>query len=375
MGTHPIFESDFDCLTEKMAEFKFALQLLKAAGGNQCVSPLNIAHALALVLLGTKDQTKEQIFKTLGHKSDTEAHDVLTKALKIIKEKDIATASARIFVQNGFQLKNEFQSSAEEKYGAPAEKVDFSNPEKCAATINNWVAANTKNMIKELFQAGDIDPNMLIALCSALHFKGSWEIPFDKPFEGDFHLNNDKSVKTQLMCKKDKFAFSYDSDICVQVVELPYTNGTQMVLVVPQYHDGLADVEKKINDEKLRSLIANLDRSKEEEVEVIMPKFTLETSTNLRDSLEKLGVTKMFDPTGCNITEMSYQPLSIGAAVHKVKIVVDEKGTEAAAATGMIAMMRLMPMPILIHADHPFLFFIRHNGQTLFAGRFTEPTK
>merc|ERR1711970_1379101 len=107
MGTHPIFESDFDCLTvlEKMAEFKFALQLLKAAGGNQCVSPLNIAHALALVLLGTKDQTKKQIFKTLGHKSDTEAHDVLTKALKIIKEKDIATASARIFVQNGFQEK------------------------------------------------------------------------------------------------------------------------------------------------------------------------------------------------------------------------------------------------------------------------------
>ena len=95
-----------------------------------------------------------------------------------------------------------------------------------------------------------------------------------------------------------------------------------MVLVVPQYHDGLADVEKKINDEKLRSLIANLDRSKEEEVEVIMPKFTLETSTNLRDSLEKLGVTKMFDPTGCNITEMSYQPLSIGAAVHKGYLVI-----------------------------------------------------
>jgi len=145
-----------------------------------------------------------------------------------------------------------------------------------------------------------------------------------------------------------------------------------MILVVPKYHDGLADVEKKLTDEKLRSMCDNLDRSGEDEVEVIMPKFELETTTDLKDTLEKLGVKRIFDPTGF-ITEMSYQPLSIGAAVHKVKIVVDEKGTEAAAATGMIAMMRLGPMPILVHADHPFLFFIRHNGQTLFGGRFNEP--
>ena len=159
-----------------------------------------------------------------------------------------------------------------------------------------------------------------------------------------------------------------------------------MILVVPKFIDGLAEVEKQITDEKLRTMCDNLDRSGEDEVEVIMPKFELETTTDLKDTLEKLGVKRIFDPTGF-ITEMSYQPLSIGAAVHKgsshwmqlrlilfsVKIVVDEKGTEAAAATGMIAMMRLGPMPVLVHADHPFLFFIRHNGQTLFGGRFTEP--
>jgi len=158
----------------------------------------------------------------------------------------------------------------------------------------------------------------------------------------------------------------------LNIFKLPYTNGTQMILVVPKYHDGLADVEKQLTDEKLRSMCDNLDRSGEDEVEVIMPKFELETTTDLKDTLEKLGVKRIFDPTGF-ITEMSYQPLSIGAAVHKVKIVVDEKGTEAAAATGMIAMMRLGPMPVLVHADHPFLFFIRYNGQTLFGGRFTEP--
>ena len=137
----------------------------------------------------------------------------------------------------------------------------------------------------------------------------------------------------------------------------------------------------------------------DDEVEVKMPKFTLETTTDLKDTLEKLGMKKMFDSTGF-LTEIAHQPLAIGAAKHKVrvanrliikwinyglevmkiiaipykvKIIVDEKGTEAAAATGMIAMMRLAPMPVMVYADHPFLFFIRHNDQTLFGGRFTSP--
>ena len=78
------------------------------------------------------------------------------KAIKTLTEKDIASVAARLFVQNGFQLKKEFQDAAKKHYGAPAEKVDFSNSEKCAAAINSWVADNTKNMIKELFSAGDI---------------------------------------------------------------------------------------------------------------------------------------------------------------------------------------------------------------------------
>merc|ERR1711944_201677 len=118
-------------------------------------------------------------------------------------------------------------------------------------------------MIKELFSAGDIDPNMLIALCSALHFKGCWETPFDAPFEDEFHLTGEKTVKTQL-----RFAFNWCPELNAQIVELPYTNGTQMILLVPKYHDGLADVEKSLNDEKLRKLCETMDRSGEDEVEV-----------------------------------------------------------------------------------------------------------
>lgn len=355
-----------------MAEFKFALNLLKTTTGNACVSPLNIAHALGMVMLGAESETRDEVARGVGFNAASDAHNALSASINALTANDIASVAARLFVQRGFQLKDQFQTDAEKKYGAPAEKIDFCDAAQSAETINKWVAENTKNMITELFSAGDIDPNMLVALCSALHFKGAWKEPFDAPFKDEFTLDGDKKVTTDFILKKSTFPINYSAELNCQVVELAYTNGTQMILVNPQYDGGLADVEKGLTDEKLRQLCDELDRSGDDEVEVKMPKFTLETTMDLKDTLEKLGIKKMFDPTGY-LTEISHQPLSIGAAKHKVKIIVDEKGTEAAAATGMIAMMRMAPMPVLVHANHPFLFFIRHNGQTLFGGRFTTP--
>ena len=116
-------------------------------------------------------------------------------------------------------------------------------------------------MITELFSAGDIDPNMLVALCSALHFKGAWKEPFDAPFKDEFTLDGDKKVTTDFILKKSTFPINYSAELNCQVVELAYTNGTQMILVNPQYDGGLADVEKGLTDEKLRQLCDELDRS------------------------------------------------------------------------------------------------------------------
>jgi len=338
-----------------------------------CVSPLNIAHALGMVMLSAESETREEVAKAVGFDKASEAHGVLSEAILALRSKDVASVAARLFVQRGFEIKNEFQVQAEKRYGAMAEKVDFTNPAASAEAINKWVAESTKNMITELISTGDIDPNMMIALCSALHFKGQWETPFEAPFVGDFHVDDENTVNTNFILKKSKYAFTYDADLCMQVVELPYTNGTQMILCVPQYHGGLPDIEKTLTDSKLRELCASLDRSGDDEVEVMMPKFEMETSVDLKDLLERMGAKRMFDTTGF-LTELMHQPMSIGAAIHKVKIVVDEKGTEAAAATGMIALMRMAPMPVLVHANHPFLFFIRYNDHTLFGGRFTKPS-
>merc|ERR1712227_359484 len=215
----------------EMSEFKFALSLLRTTTGNACVSPLNIAHALGMVMLGSEPETRDEVSKAVGFVAAQDAHDKLSQAIQNLKNNDIASVAARLFVQRGFQLKDQFQSDAEKKYGSVAEKVDFCDAEKCANTINGWVAESTKNMITELFSAGDIDPNMLVALCSALHFKGSWAEPFDSPFKDEFHFGDDTSVETDFILKKSKFPFNYCGELSAQVVELAYTNGTQMILV------------------------------------------------------------------------------------------------------------------------------------------------
>ena len=107
---------------------------------------------------------------------------------------------------------------------------------------------------------------MLVALCSALHFKGAWKLPFDAPFKDDFNLGDDKTVQTDFIMKKSTFPIYYCGELNCQVVELAYTNGTQMILVNPQYHDGLADVEKNLTDAKLRQMCNDLDRSGTSEI-------------------------------------------------------------------------------------------------------------
>lgn len=355
-----------------MSEFKFALNMLKACSGNSCVSPLNIAHALGLIMLGSKDETRAEVVQVLGHVDHEKAHETLSSALKDITQKDVASVAARLFVQSGFELKAPFEAAALEKYNAPPQKVDYMDAAAACKAINSWVEKETKDMIKKLFDPADLDPNTMVALCSALHFKGTWKFPFNAPFEDTFKLNDKESTKATLMTVKENFAFTYDPDMDCQLVELPYTNGSQMILAVPAKYEGLAAVEAGLTPEKLSELINNFDRSGDEEVQVTMPKFTLEESIDLKAVLEQMGVKKMFDPEVNPLSEMAHTGLHIGAAIHKVKIIVDEVGTEAAAATGMVAMMRLAPMPILITADHPFLFFIRYNNQTLFSGRLVS---
>jgi len=126
------------------------------------------------------------------------------KLIFTLKYVDVASVAARMFVQSGFELKSPFTQSALDLYDAPPENVDYSNAIAACNTINTWVEKETKAMIKKLFNPADLDPNTMVALCSALHFKGKWQFPFDKPFDDVFKLNDKDTQKAALMRVKVK---------------------------------------------------------------------------------------------------------------------------------------------------------------------------
>jgi serpin B len=218
-----------------------------------------------------------------------------------------------------------------------------------------------------------------LVLTNAIYFKGSWHTEFDKKNtkKMPFAVTADESVKAKMMYQKHKF--NYTEDETVQVVEMPYAgNEIAMLVVLPKTKDGLSSVEKDLTGEKLAKLIDNL---KPTQVELYFPKFELNSSFKLETQLKALGLFDAFDGAAADFSGMADPAemkdkgnLFISAVIHKAFTKVNEKGTEAAAATAVVVRSYSSAISKIV-ADHPFMFFIRevNSGAIFFAGRVTNP--
>jgi len=168
----------------------------------------------------------------------------------------------------------------------------------------------------------------------------------------------------------------YSEAQSLQIIELPYAGrSTSMLLLLPREIDGLDDVEASLSAE---SLTQWKTRFREMKVQVYLPKFTMTSQFRLDQTLQAMGMTDAFKPSQANLAGMTGKPeLYVSAVIQKTYVEVNEKGTEAAAATGVGATKaRGLTEPPVFRADHPFLFLVQENltGSILFMGRVTDPT-
>jgi serpin B len=217
-------------------------------------------------------------------------------------------------------------------------------------------------------------------LTNAIYFKGDWATPFAKSRTKpeDFHLTSTQTVKAPLMHLSD--SFHYFDGGTFQVLDLPYHGwDLSMMVVLPRDINGLPALEQGLTAEKIQQWISGLHY--EHEVIVTLPRFKMTGQFELSGALGALGMRQAFQPDAADFSGMNgRRDLSISAAIHKAYIDVDEEGTEAAAATGIIMQdtaMRYKNPPIVFRADHPFLFLIRDDktGGILFMGRVEDPAK
>ena len=171
--------------------------------------------------------------------------------------------------------------------------------------------------------------------------------------------------------------FRYGKTADAQVVELPYASGDMsMMIVLPNDKNGLAKVEQSMNDASIATWAKSLSSA---QVAVKLPKFTMTSSFSLGEKLSALGMPRAFDAQRADFSGMDgTKEIFISEVLHKAFVAVDEKGTEAAAATAVVAVAgAAMPSapPVDFRADHPFVFFIRDTrGTILFMGRVATPT-
>jgi len=248
------------------------------------------------------------------------------------------------------------------------------------------VEGKTNNKIHDLIPAQAITEDTKLVLVNAVYFNSRWQIPFEisATVDGDFATSNGETKTARLMDQIDDFNYmSQDTELGgSQLLELPYKfSEVSMIVILPKKETGLQSLENNLTSEALESALNKLQTSTR--VHVTLPKFKVESSFSLADRLKSMGIKAAFDGNAADFSGISSAArLTISKVEHKVFVDVDEKGTEAAAATAVLMMAGMAmneappPPPIEFRADHPFLFLIRHNQSKaiLFFGRVTDPT-
>ena len=357
-------------LTAQGDDFAFKLYgLLRTAPGNLFFSPASIEAALVMTREGAAGNTLRQMSLLLPDAA------IFPKTGTNVT---LESANA-LWVDRKFPILGNFKTTVEEKYGAEIRTADFTGqPEVERGTVNHWVEGKTRDKIKNLLPPGSVTTDTRLILVNAIYFKGDWLHAFEKEktAEEPFWMTPGASTNVLMMTMKPE-RFSYMENECFQCLELPYLGEeVSMLIVLPREKDGLARVEEGLSADALGGWMAALSRT---EVEVHLPRFKIESEfDSLVKTLAALGMTDAFNPALADFSGISADPLFISDVVHKAFVQVDEEGTEAAAATGIIMRTTSMPMPPKVfRADHPFFFLIRakESGEILFAGRVCNPAK
>ena len=354
----------------------FALNLygsLRQEEGNLFFSPYSISQCLAMVYAGARGETAGEIASAIDFGLPEErlhpAFDALDLSLlerANVSGNELSVANG-IWAQRGFPVKREYLDLLAAYYGAGLMRVDFRrDPEGARKRVNDWVKEETKGRIKELFARGSINPQTLLVLANAIYFKGLWEEEFEPAGRMPFYLLDGSTVEVEMMQKEGRFGYTAGEGY--EAVEIPYKGGElSFVLILPE-KGTFQTYEERFTSQILQGVLEGL---RELSLELTVPKFTFSYGFDLKKSLRELGIERAFSG-GADFSGMAEGELFIAQAVHKAFIRVDERGTEAAAATGVTVGRGLIKE---VKVDRPFLFLIRdqRTGTILFLGRVVNP--
>lgn len=370
----------------------YALLAQQAGSGNIVFSPASIVTALAMTYVGAAGTTAEEMVATLHLTLEGDiAHQAFNSLDSALESRSwqetnaegdtegvlVKTANS-LWAQQGLTFEQDFLDTLAENYGAGMRLVDYvTDAEAARLAINKWVSDQTEDKIPELIAQGLLDELTRLVLVNAVYLDATWAAQFDPTdtADGDFTTLAGNQITTSMMNQTEDLPYAVGENW--KAVELPYVRDELAMLLVVPDSSAFGDVEAELANGLFDTVVGGLVSGYE--VDLTMPKFEFSTQSALNVPLLELGMTTPFDPSAADFSGMTTQEkLYISDVVHEAYISVDEEGTEAAAATGVIMDLTAAPtQPVELTVDRPFIFALRdrETGAILFMGRVTDPTK
>ena len=363
---------------------QFAVNLYgKLAGtsptGNLFCSPLSIYGALMMTRAGAAGATAAEMDAALNSPpGDTQAivGKLLADSAAPPGGDFTCHIAGALWAQNGFDCLPSFRATLADDYHSEFFTVDFNNPAAASQQINSWVSTQTAGKIPGLFSPGSLPAQAKLVLANAIYFYADWESPFppEGTAEREFQIPGQSTPQQRMSMHKIGAAQFMQGD-GFKAMQLNYKDGqTSMLILLPDAVDGLPKLEAKFSPQMLGDVLAKLEQSA---AGITIPKFEFSQQLSLPQTLKSMGIQKAFTPGEADFSRMDGKTdLFLSDVVHKAYVAVNEKGTEAAAATGAVMMPTAIPMVRMeFVADHPFMFLIRNQrtGAILFIGRVWDP--
>lgn len=377
-----------DAKSVAAANNQFAFDLyeqMRKTDGNLFMSPASISTALAMTYAGAAGRTEKEMASVLHFDRHEHIHEGFSTLLQLLNSTgdrngySLSTAN-RLWGVKGYAFEDAFLKLTGDKYRAELETVNFGKPEEARSEINKWVERQTREKITDLIPPGVLNTDTRLVLTNAIYFQSGWSSEFSKEVtkKTPFKLNATQSVDVQMMQQTEDFRYAEDPGM--QVLSMPYRGyELSMVVILPKKVEGLPALERSLTNAQFLHWLEMLRSDRP--VETYFPKFRMRTALMLSEILKSMGMSSAFSDAADFSAMSKSEALKISEVVHQAYVDVDEKGTEAAAATAVLmapasaALPSEPPKPVVFRADHPFLFMIMDNrtGAILFMGRMLQP--
>ncbi len=348
-------------------------------------SPSSISTAFAITAEGARGRTHDEIQNVFHLPADpgvvrNGSSQIYTALNALGADYSMSTANA-LYAEHPCRFLPEYISAAQMYYHANATNMDFiGHPEESRQFINRQVELQTRDRIHDLLPEHSIVSDTRLVITNAIYFKGTWSTTFDKAETRDhvFHTATGRTLNVPMMHNTANFPYTETEEY--QAIALPYNTAggrpLSMLVLLPRENNP-AGFEANLSPDSIAMARKNLTTKT---VLVSLPRFTMDTSYNLKDTLPGMGMPAAFDADAADFSGMDgSKMLYIGGVFHQAFVEVNENGTEAAAATAEMMLVRGPPMEVpcpSFVADHPFMFMILDDdsGNILFMGRMTAPS-